>query len=355
MYAFTSSPPFNVLGVGDVEIPLNRSLCALGSPVTFSMTMVESAKEIWIVHNPRDTETRLFILPVAEVPTYLPPAPSPGFTLVVMTHSVERFNVTKQTITRYRQYSNLHEIVVIWNNEDLSGATELRTVALDGGVPLRVVPARVNSMNNRFAIWDSLETEGVIVQDDDMWVDEQSLECMIDAWKKTPDLLVGVADERTHFKRDAENRPVELAPACVPSNIGDGTMECEFWGDDYSMVLPHPWVLSRKYLQLYMESQTLPALVDDLFNCDDIALNAIVANFTHAPPVLLEVPVYRADIWSTDSALWSSDKEWPLHRTQCLERVRDFFGEEPPCLQTGTVFRHGALPAGSCPREVVGK
>ena len=27
--------------------------------------------------------------------------------------------------------------------------------------------------------------------------------------------------------------------------LGDGTMECDFWGDDYSMVLPHPWVLSR--------------------------------------------------------------------------------------------------------------
>lgn len=355
MYAFTSSPPFNVLGVGDVEIPLNRSLCALDSSVTFSMTLVESEKEIWVVYGAQHAESRRFILPVAEVPTYLPPAPSPGFTLVVMTHSVERFNVTKQILTMYRQYSNLDEIVVIWNNENLTGADELRTLALDAGVPLRVVPASVNSMNNRFAIWDTLETDGVIVQDDDMWVDEDGLGCMIDAWKRTPELLVGVSDERTHFERDSANRPVELAPKCVPSAKGDGTMECDFWGDDYSMVLPHPWVLSRKYLQLYMESHVLPVLVDDMFNCDDIALNAIVANFTRAPPLLLDVPVYRADIWKTDAALWSSDKEWKLHRTQCMERVRDFFGAEPPCHETGTVFRRGALPAESCPRLVEGR
>merc|ERR1712136_425173 len=157
--------------------------------------------------------------------------------------------------------------------------------------------------------------------------DEDGLGCMIDAWKRTPELLVGVSDERAHFERDSANRPVELAPKCVPSAKGDGTMECD----------------------------VLPVLVDDMFNCDDIALNAIVANFTHAPPLLLDVPVYRADIWKTDAALWSSDKEWKLHRTQCMERVRDFFGAEPPCHETGTVFRRGVLPAESCPRLVEGR
>jgi hypothetical protein len=315
------------------------------------MTLVEGDKELWVVYGAQHAESRRFILPVAEVPNYLPPAPGPGFTLVMMTHSVERFNVTKQILVRYRQYANLDEIVVIWNNANLTGADELRTLALDAGVPLRVVVASVNSMNNRFAIWDTLETEGVVVQDDDMWVEEESLGCMLDAWTRTPDLLVGTKDERTHFKLNEMNRPVELVGnKCVPSDAGDGITKCHFWGDDYSMVLPHPWVLSRKYLQMYMESHVLPVLVDDMFNCDDIALNAVVANFTHAPPLLLDVPVYRADIWKEGAALWASDKEWKLHRTQCLERVGDFFAADPPCHETGTVFRRGTLPAESCPR-----
>ena len=39
------------------------------------------------------------------------------------------------------------------------------------------------------------------------------------------------------------------------------------------------WVMLRNSLQLYMEFQPLQVLVDDMFKCVDIALNAIVAKF----------------------------------------------------------------------------
>ena len=73
------------------------------------------------------------------------------------------------------------------------------------------------------------------------------------------------------------------------SQTADGRTACTHpAGDEFSMLLPHPWLVAREHLQAYMAASTLTWLVDNMTNCDDIFLNgAIIAATLLLPCVLL--------------------------------------------------------------------
>merc|ERR1719498_2133933 len=110
------------------------------------------------------------------------------------------------------------------------------------------------------------------------------------------------------------------------TKVYESDTHCTFWGEEYSMLLPHPWVLSKKYLQLYTKSHEGTSLVDSMLNCDDILLNAVVSNYTRAPPLAVQVPVHRYPTWMDGSAMWVKDRKWKEHRGQCLEKVNALYG-----------------------------
>lgn len=283
------------------------------------------------------------LLKEAHLAHFLPAEPSdlPGVTLVMMSHSRKRWEGLLAILRKYRAMSILEEIVLIWNDpSDATAPEELRALnAETPGVQLRVVEARVNSMNNRFAIWKTLSTHGVIIQDDDLWVEEKDLLRLVDVWRLHPEQLVGAYMERDHFAKDSAGHLVELRPNYSNVDIHAKVLIGEYWGPEYSQVLPHPWVISKDYLRLYMESQTLAWFVDETHNCDDIYMNAVVANSTRAPPIAVDVAVHFFFTANDDSSMWNSDPDWARHRTDCLERVNRFYAAEPQSKETGTVWR----------------
>jgi hypothetical protein len=53
----------------------------------------------------------------------------------------------------------------------------------------------------------------------------------------------------------------------------------------------------------YMQQGPLVWLVDNMTNCDDMMMNAVVANATGAPPVAVDIEVYRHDTWHSETAM----------------------------------------------------
>jgi len=359
MYTFQAAPPFRILGIGEKELPLVRKDCRWGAAVVFPMSLVlsdsPSGAELQLLYGSGDSEAHRLIMPLSEPGSFLPArhdvVPGQhGLTLVMMSHSRGRFQDLKEILRHYRAMSPglLEEIILVWNNPQDPGAMEeLRLMNNEEGVPMQVIAADVNSMNNRFAVWETVSTDGVIIQDDDMWVDEADLSCLVDIWRAEPGRLVGASNERTHIKRDATGHLSEMSPRCEQdvyldhngNRVYGNDTYCKFWGEEYSMLLPHPWVLSRRYLQLYTESHEATALVDSMHNCDDIYLNAVVSNYTRAPPVAVHVRVHRYPTWMDGGAMWVSDHKWKEHRGQCLEKVNSYYVGEPMSPDTGTVFR----------------
>merc|ERR1712187_761924 len=88
-----------------------------------------------------------------------------------------------------------------------------------------------------------------------------------------------------------------------------------------------------------------------MFNCDDIYLNVVVSNYTRAPPVAVDVTVFRFPTWKDNTtALWASDHDWFMHRSQCLEKVNAYYASEPLSPDSGTVFR-SATRTLTCPAK----
>ncbi|CAE8665692.1 unnamed protein product, partial [Polarella glacialis] len=296
---------------------------------------------------------------LAAIEDFLPSPPEwpRGVTLIVMAHKRDRLHGLLATVNRYCQSSPdlLHEVVMIWNNQTDPETVELMRQNTSGGaVPVRVLETDANSMNNRFAVWGALQTEGAIVQDDDMWVSSDSLQLLVDAWRQQPDRLFGAANENATDKltngESWENNSYqwkEVNPKCysqsspdIPSDIPSDVPYCVFEARDYSILLPHPWVLSRRYLKEYMLNPEGTKLVDDMMNCDDIYLNSVVSNATRAAPIALDIPVHRFPEWANGDAMWvSQGKKWLEKRSRCLEKVNSMYAGEPVSEETGTVWR----------------
>lgn len=89
-------------------------------------------------------------------------SPREQFTVLLLTY--EREQVLLDSIARLRGLPYLNSVVVVWNSPRLPSA-ELRWP--DIGVPVHVVKAARNSLNNRFLPLDNLQTEAILSVDDD--------------------------------------------------------------------------------------------------------------------------------------------------------------------------------------------
>ncbi|CAE8585234.1 unnamed protein product [Polarella glacialis] len=359
-YTFEVQPPFRVLGMGPQ--PFLPALLAQ-DPVAIIPGALGLLAEG--AHEGQRLAARADFLPS-------PPEWPRGVTLIVMAHKRDRLDGLLATVNRYCQSSPelLHEVVMIWNNQTDLGAVEImRQNTSGGGVPVRVLETDANSMNNRFAVWGALQTEGVVVQDDDMWISSESLQLLVDEWRQQPDRLYGAANERVDvqsrdaadkledgkswennlyqwkevnpkcYSQDSSNIPSDIQFSDIPSDIPN----CVFDTQDYSILLPHPWVLSRRYLKEYMQHPEGTQLVDDMMNCDDIYLNSVVSNATQAPPIALNIPVHRFPEWANGDAMWvSQGDKWLEKRSRCLEKINFMYDGQDMSEDTGTVWRRSS-------------
>jgi hypothetical protein len=295
-------------------------------------------------------------------------------TAIMLSYQRARIKDALNVMERYSQLPDVFsELILLWNNpthRPLSNtsdplytrfmALQAKQASVVGGVKVTLLETNVNSMNNRFRVWPHVATRGIFMQDDDMWLEPTDLRCLHNAWLADPKQLVGAKAERIDFKygegvsheRGVESALLEhglhtmfgeLTPQeCHQTR--DGRTRCQFLmeQDRYSMLLPHPWLMERTYLKDYMQQEPMVWLVDNMTNCDDLFLNAVVANSTRAPPVSVDVEVFRHPTWKSGSAMWQQDKSWIAHRTVCMARIDEYYR------------KRGGVPAGVSELELDG-
>jgi len=320
LYIFEAVPPFRILGIGQKQLPMVPRTCLWQAPVAFPMglhlDLHAQQPEMWVLWGRGDLESHRLRLPWKEVESkYLPKNVTniPGLTLIVMSHAADRLAELITILRRYRAMPPgfLEEIVVVWNDpsrRDIAKKIEdLNAESI--GVTLRVVAAQANSTNNRFAIWESIRTEGVIIQDDDMWVNDVDLDRLISTWQRNREALVGARSERVHFQ---------------VNESGSFLQRCRKLTSKCTM-LPRPWVVATRYLRRYMEVEAMPALMDQHPACDEIYFNGILANATGALPIAVDVEVQTLSQRSNESLSWAVDPNWAKHRAMCIRHVNEFF------------------------------
>ncbi|XP_058801792.1 exostosin-3 isoform X2 [Phymastichus coffea] len=165
--------------------------------------------------------------------------PREQFTIVMLTY--EREQVLMNSLARLYGLPYLNKVVVVWNSPK-PPVEDLRWP--DIGVPIHVVKAKRNSLNNRFMPFDVIETEAVLSVDDDAHLRHDEIMFGFRVWREHRDRVVGFPG-RFHA-----------------------------WDQNFH----NAWNYNSNY-------SSIRDKVDEYMNCEDIAMNFLVSHITRKPPV----------------------------------------------------------------------
>ncbi|KAF2354134.1 Exostosin C-terminal [Trinorchestia longiramus] len=192
-------------------------------------------------------------------------SPREQFTIVMLTF--EREQVLVNSLARLYGLPYLNKVIVVWNSPQ-PPPSDLRWP--DIKVPIKVIRAERNSLNNRFLPYSEIETEAVLSVDDDAHLRHDEIVFGFRVWREERDRVVGFPG-RFHAWDTIHN-----------SWLYNSNYSCEL-----SMVLTGAAFFHKSYSFLY--SQVMPQAirdkVDEFMNCEDIAMNFLVSHMTRKPPV----------------------------------------------------------------------
>ncbi|XP_066599206.1 exostosin-3 [Prorops nasuta] len=192
--------------------------------------------------------------------------PREQFTIVLLTY--EREQVLINSLARFYGLPYLNKVLVVWNSpkppvEDLKWP--------DIGVPIHVIKASRNSLNNRFLPFDAIETEAILSVDDDAHLRHDEIMFGFRVWREHRDRVVGFPGRFHAWDQNHHN-----------AWNYNSNYSCEL-----SMVLTGAAFIHKHYTYLYSYwlPQAIRDKVDEYMNCEDIAMNFLISHVTRKPPV----------------------------------------------------------------------
>ncbi|GCC27646.1 exostosin-2 isoform X1 [Chiloscyllium punctatum] len=246
-------------------------------------------------------------------PLFLPliPPRSQGFTAVVLTY--DRVESLFRVITEISKVPSLSKLLVVWNNQNKSPPEESLWPKI--GVPLKVVRTKENKLSNRFFPYDEIETEAVLAIDDDIiMLTSDELQFGYEVWREFPDRLVGYPGRLHLWDHDTNKWKYESE-----------------WTNEVSMVLTGAAFYHKyfNYLYTYKMPGDIKNWVDAHMNCEDIAMNFLVANMTGKAPIKVTPrKKFKCPECTAIDGL-SLDQTHMVERSECINKFASVFGIMP--------------------------
>lgn len=240
---------------------------------------------------------------------------SDQITVLMNGYAESRIPLLRSIAATYSASPPVAAVVVLWGNPSTPKRTltELAhnlTISYTGGAPISLVHQASDSLNARFLPRPLIMTRGVIICDDDVEVDHDSIEFAFRVWSANPHRLIGLF-ARSH---DLDLTKREWIYTVHP--------------DKYSIVLTKFMVLKTEYLYKYSceggpSMMKARSAVDVAQNCEDILMNFVVAEEANAGPML--VGAERVRDWGdgrNDEGLGLKEKEVGLSSRKGEHRKR---------------------------------
>uniref|UniRef100_A0A7E4ULF6 Glyco_transf_64 domain-containing protein n=1 Tax=Panagrellus redivivus TaxID=6233 RepID=A0A7E4ULF6_PANRE len=231
--------------------------------------------------------------------------PQEQFTIVIITYN--RDAVLMSMLESLNNTPFLNRIIVIWNNLDREPPTSWPRLNVD----IYFVRAEKNTLNNRFYPYDLIETEAVLSLDDDMDLKRAEIVFAFRSWRQDRTKIVGF-------------------PARYHAKYGDGIFYNSNHTCQHSMILTGAAFIHKSYLYAYTYylPKAIHNRVDEVMNCEDIAMNFLVAHLTRQPPI-------------------KTTSKWTIRCPNCPETLSndaDHFNERHECIRYFTkVFGYNPL------------
>ncbi|VDD75253.1 unnamed protein product [Mesocestoides corti] len=177
---------------------------------------------------------------------------------------------------------------------------------------LVVIRVPLNKLQSRFLPFDIIKTDAVLTLDDEVVPDGKSTRAGFSLWKEHPDRLVGfVARGHKWYDRMGQFRYVATAQPT------------------YSFILTGASFFHKYYLYAYTFEllHEIYAVVDEIMNCEDIAMNMLTQQISEKPPLRV-ISGTRFACPSCTEGL--SRKKGHYHmRSACITNFIHLFGYDP--------------------------
>lgn len=234
------------------------------------------------------------------------PSENEQFTVIILTYKREA--ILKKSLLNLNGLKSLNKTIVVWNDVSTK-PPDFKDIKLQ--YPLEVVVPKKNSLNNRFFVYEQVQTDAILSLDDDVTMNHDIINYTFRVWQLERYSIVGTV-YRTHIWDNQAKIWKYGASPCYTSMI---LLGAAFYHKIFNYA--YRTLMSKKILNL----------VDEVFNCEDIAMNFLVANITKRPPVRVGQPV-SAYCYECKSNL-SSKKEHGESRIKCLKVFTEIYGFMP--------------------------
>ncbi|KAF8387372.1 hypothetical protein PRIPAC_76514 [Pristionchus pacificus] len=236
----------------------------------------------------------------------IPAKANEKFTVVILTF--KRLETLKLMVAIFQSIEEvLQKIIIVWNNVN----APLPEGKILSKIQLQYIRPKKNSLNNRFLPWHKISTHCVLSIDDDIAVDSENLMLGFRTWQSERDRIVSFAPRR----REVDERG-------KPSYSIEKSERHEFGLTGYAF-------LHRNYLYEYFTS--MPAAfrnyVDAHRNCEDIAMNYLVAHLSQRPIMTVAVGI-SLDLVKNLTGLSSRNNHQQV-RTECVRFFEAAYGYNP--------------------------
>lgn len=191
--------------------------------------------------------------------------PVEQFTVLMLTY--DREVILMEALQRLSGMKYLNKVIVVWNHPDNPGE-DLSWP--DIGVKIEVIRTGRNSLNNRFIPYAAIETEAVLSMDDDIYLRHDEIELAFRVWRENRDRLVGFPGRHHAYNESSKSFYYNSEHSC-----------------ELSLVLTGGAFFHKYYSYIYTLNMdaSIRQMVDDYMNCEDIAMNFLVAHITKKPPI----------------------------------------------------------------------
>jgi hypothetical protein len=184
---------------------------------------------------------------------------------------------------RSKECAFIKEITVIWSDTENTPPLEWeKTYSGVGGGLVKFEIHKKNSLNNRFLPQHEIFTEAVLSIDDDLIIPCDILARNTHSWSSFKNALVGYSPRMHAF--DAETGSSRYL-----------RWQHTWWSGIYSIMLTKAAYMHRDYLADFNKiiPKSFQDHVDNVRNCEDIALAYVIAKKTNAAPVWVDGIVYE--------------------------------------------------------------
>ncbi|XP_016454187.1 glycosyltransferase family protein 64 C3-like [Nicotiana tabacum] len=256
-------------------------------------------------------------------------------TVLINGYSEHRIPLLTSIAATYAAASSVAAVIILWSNPSTPSQTltslSQNLSSISTAAPISVLRQPSASLNLRFHPQKTITTRAVLICDDDIEPDSESINFAFQIWKSDPDRLIGFFVRSHNYD--------------LTQKSWIYTME----SSKYSIVLTKFMILKAQYLHHYTcskEYEKLRAKVEEKNNCEDILMNFVVAGEVKKGPILVGAKKVRdwgdarnegGEMEERDVGLSSRKREHRKRRGECIGEFHRLLGKMPLRYSYGKV------------------